>query len=143
MKVAIPTEGKKGMDEQVSQHFGRAPTYTLVDTESGAVEIIANTSDHMGGQGKPPELLAAHGVQQVLCANLGPSALDMFCAKRISVYIGATGTVKDTLALWNEKKLAAASDESVCRDGHHHGAEHQETHEHDEHHEHHGHHHGH
>jgi predicted Fe-Mo cluster-binding NifX family protein len=132
MKVAIPTEGKKGMDEQVSGHFGRALTYTIVDTESGAVEIVENTSDHMGGRGKPPELLAARGVQLVLCANLGPSALQLLCARGIEAYIGASGTVKDALVLYNEKKLAAASEESSCKDGRHHHGEGR--------HEHHGHH---
>lgn len=119
MKVAIPTEGKKGMDEQVSQHFGRAPTYTIVDTESGAVEVVENTSEHMGGTGLPPELLHAHGVEAILCTNLGHRAVEMFCSMGITAYIGVHGTVAMALGLWKEKKLAEASEESSCKEGKH------------------------
>ena len=34
MKVCIPTMGDRGMEETVGGHFGRVPTYTLVDTDS-------------------------------------------------------------------------------------------------------------
>lgn len=36
MKVGIPTMGDSGLDESVSQHFGRASTFTIVDTKAGA-----------------------------------------------------------------------------------------------------------
>jgi len=124
MKVAIPTEGKNGMDEKVSPHFGRAPTFTIVDTESGAVEIEENTGEHMGGSVDPPEILHAHGVEAVVCANLGRGARERLCGMGMTVYIGAGGSVREALGLFKENKLAAASDESVCGEGmheHHHG----------------------
>jgi predicted Fe-Mo cluster-binding NifX family protein len=120
MKVAIPTEGKRGMEEQVSHHFGRAPTYTLVDTEAGAVEIIDNTSEHMGGTGLPPELLHAKGAEAILCANLGHNAIEMFNQRGITAYVGAHGTVKDILAAWKEGHLRRATEETSCKDGRHH-----------------------
>jgi len=53
MKVAVPTMGNEGLDEEVGQHFGRVPTYTIVDTETNDVKVINNTSQHAGGQGYP------------------------------------------------------------------------------------------
>ncbi|MFZ2455123.1 MAG: NifB/NifX family molybdenum-iron cluster-binding protein [Candidatus Altiarchaeia archaeon] len=120
MKVAIPTEGKRGMEEQVSHHFGRAPTYTLIDTETGAVEVIENTSEHMGGTGLPPELLQARGAEAILCANLGHRAIELFDQKGISSYTGAQGTVRDALSSWREGRLTRASEETSCKDGRHH-----------------------
>lgn len=40
MKICIPTLGEKGLDEQVSEHFGSAPYFTIIDLESNGVEII-------------------------------------------------------------------------------------------------------
>ena len=31
MKVSIPTNGKKGLEDTVGEHFGKVPTYTIVD----------------------------------------------------------------------------------------------------------------
>ena len=51
MKICIPTMGQKGLDEYVGEHFGRVPTYTIIDLENNSVKAISNTSHHMGGQG--------------------------------------------------------------------------------------------
>jgi len=51
MKVCIPTEGEGGIDDLVGQHFGRVPTYTIVDLDTNEVEVTQNTSEHMGGVG--------------------------------------------------------------------------------------------
>jgi len=40
MKVCIPTTGEGGIDDFVGQHFGRVPTYTLVDLDTNEVEAI-------------------------------------------------------------------------------------------------------
>lgn len=57
MKVCIPTAGVGGIDDFVGQHFGRVPTYTLVDIGTNKVEVIPNTSEHRGGVGVPPDFI--------------------------------------------------------------------------------------
>lgn len=119
MKVCIPTMGNSGLNEQVSSHFGRAPTFTIVNTETNEVKVIPNQSDHMGGAGKPPEHLSQAGVDVMLCAGLGPRAVQMFEGYGIEVYIGAQGTVEDTVRLWRSNQLAIATDENACREHKH------------------------
>lgn len=115
MKIAIPTDGERGLEERVGEHFGRVPTYTMVNTETDEVFVIANTSEHMGGQGYPPELLAKEGVEVMLCAGLGRRAVMMFQELGIMVYVGAQGTVRDAVNMWQEGKLQPATDENACR----------------------------
>ena len=69
MKVCIPTKDNKGMDGTVEQHFGKAPTYTILDTETREVSVIPNTSEHMGGVDLPPEFLRKNGVEIMLCGG--------------------------------------------------------------------------
>jgi len=114
MKVAVPTDGGRGMDEKVGEHFGRAPTYTIYDTDSREVTVIENTSHHMGGSGYPPELLAGNGVDILLCSGLGWRAIGMFKERGIKVYIGAHGTVKNALESWKQGKLQLATEGSAC-----------------------------
>lgn len=125
MKLGIPTNGTKGLDEQVGEHFGRVPTYTLVNRETGEVTILKNTSVHMGGVRQPPEILADEGVHILICQGLGKRALDLFEHYRIDVYIGATGTVQQAITDFTNGKLQKATPDHACqqhafRDHHHH-----------------------
>lgn len=118
MKVGVPSMGDKGLEEEISQHFGRGPTFTIYDTETEEVEIIPNTSEHRGGKGKPPELLAEKGIDVMLCSNLGRRAIAMFEEFDIQVYSGAGGKVKDAIEAWGEGDLKEATKESGCRGRH-------------------------
>ncbi|MBN2014966.1 MAG: NifB/NifX family molybdenum-iron cluster-binding protein [Candidatus Altiarchaeota archaeon] len=119
MKVAIPTTGHKGLDDEVSPHFGRAPTYTIVDTETDEVKIVDNTSEHMGGSGKPPEIMHGEGVGILLCSGLGQRAIWMFEQSGIEVFVGTTGTVRDALSLWRSGRLQKATEANACRESRH------------------------
>lgn len=115
MRVCIPTMGYKGMEEQIGEHFGRVPTYTVVDLETGEVKIIENTSEHMGGQGLPPEIIAGSGADILLCAGLGHRAISMFEELGIMVYVNAYGTVRDALLMLKDGRLQPATDENACK----------------------------
>ena len=115
MRVCIPTMGNRGLDEQVGEHFGRVPTYTIVDTGTGEVEIHPNTSEHMGGGGYAPEIMAKANVDVMICSGLGRRAIGMFEGFGIMVYVGAYGTVRDAVQMWKDGKLQAATDENACR----------------------------
>jgi predicted Fe-Mo cluster-binding NifX family protein len=103
----------------VSEHFGRAPTFTVVDTESEKVNVVANTSEHMGGSGKPPEHIARTGAQVLVCSGLGPKAIEMFESFGIEVYVGAQGSTRQAIEMWRAGKLQKASDQNACKEHSH------------------------
>ena len=126
MIICIPTMGDKGLDENVGEHFGRVPTYTIVDTDTKNIRIVPNTSHHTGGIGYPPEIMANEKVDAMVCRGLGRRAITMFKELGIEVYIGASGTVKDAIADYKDGKLIRASESDACgqhafSDQHHHG----------------------
>ena len=114
MKLCIPSMGDKGLGEQVGEHFGRVPFYTMIDTETNNVTAEPNTSGHAGGQGYPAEILGNMGVNVMLCGGLGRRAIQMFQERGIMVYVGATGTVQDVVEAYKNDKLEAATDKSAC-----------------------------
>ena len=125
MKICIPTMGTEGLNDIVGEHFGRVPTYTIVDLQTNKVKVIPNTSHHMGGQGNPPDILAQEGVQTMLCRGLGRRAITMFQGHGITVYIGASGTVREAVAAFTRGELKKANETDACgqhafRDQHHH-----------------------
>lgn len=124
MKVCVPTIDQQGLDDQVGEHFGRVPTYTIVDIETDDVMVIPNTSHHMGGQGDPPEIMAKEGVTVMICQGLGRRAISLFESLGIDVYIGASGTVRDAITMFRQGALQRATVNNACgkhafRDRHH------------------------
>nr|MDO8046052.1 NifB/NifX family molybdenum-iron cluster-binding protein [Candidatus Baldrarchaeota archaeon] len=115
VKICVPTLGQGGLDDYVSDHFGRAPTFTIVDLKTGEVKVIPNTSIHMGGSSYPPEILREHGVDVMLCSGIGPRAIKMFEQFGIEVYVGATGTAREAIEAWKAGKLQEATDENACK----------------------------
>lgn len=116
MKIVIPTDDKKGLDDTVAEHFGRCNTYTFLDEKGNVEEIINNTSEHMGGLGLPPELMKKHGAKVLLCKGLGPRALNLCKNLGIAVYVCQAKTVKEIFELWRNKKIKKADSEDVCEE---------------------------
>jgi predicted Fe-Mo cluster-binding NifX family protein len=110
MRICVPTQGWRGLDEQVSEHFGRAQTFTIVDLETEKVEVIPNTGRHGGGGGKTPaQILVGLGVDALICSGIGPRALNFFEELGIKVYYGAFGTVKSVIERFKTGGLQEAS----------------------------------
>ena len=105
MRIAIPTNGKKGLDDTVAQHFGRSQTYTILDENGKIVEIIDNTAEHTESGKVPPELLKDHGTNIILCRDLGFRALNICNHLGMDVYISYSETVKDVFDEWKSGKL--------------------------------------
>jgi len=114
MKACIPTSGKGGLEDLVGEHFGKVPTYTIVDLETGEVKVIKNTSVHMGGRLYPPEIMAKEGVEILLCSGVGRRALSMFREFNIDVYLGAKGTVREAIEMFKQGKLKKADLSDGC-----------------------------
>jgi len=112
MKIAVPVIGTQGLDAPVSEHFGRAPAFTIVDMST--MKVVPNSGEHFGGVKVAPEILAEEGVEVVLCSGLGPKAINMFEQFGIEVYVGASGTVRDTIRAFQAGLLHEASDKDAC-----------------------------
>jgi predicted Fe-Mo cluster-binding NifX family protein len=122
MKVCIPSVGKKGLDENVSPHFGRAPYYTIVDLENMSSDVVENSSDHFGGSGSPADLISGKKADVVLTHHIGGHGRESLLSKGVKVYCGQARTVKDFVEAFKAGRLIPASEENECA-RHRHGKE--------------------
>jgi len=108
MKVAIPTNGKKGLEDKVSEIFGRSSTFTIIDVEGEEVkkvEVIENpASSYPYGAGPiVVKTLIDMGVDVIITCRIGPSTSAILESKNIPVFKVPHGlSVKEAL----EKFLA-------------------------------------
>jgi len=119
MKICVPTMGEGGMQEAICQHFGRAPTFTIVDLDNGDIKVLPNVSEHMGGTGLPTEIMFAEGVKVMIVGGLGPKAVSAFNQAGVEVFVGAAGTVKDAIDAWRAKILTRADLDNACSEHKH------------------------
>jgi predicted Fe-Mo cluster-binding NifX family protein len=114
MKICIPTIDNEGLKSQISPHFERAPTYTIYETNTQTIDILQNTSDHMGGTCHPADLFAEKDITIMLCKGIGRGTLTKLNQLNITVYTGAIGQVKDVFDAYESKKLPQATKEIAC-----------------------------
>jgi len=114
MRIAFPTLGNEGLDDTIGEHFGKVPTYTIVDTETHEVKVVENASIHGGGEIYPPELLSREKVDVLICSGIGRKALSMFQGFKIKVYMAGVKKVADALQDFINGELKEACIEDGC-----------------------------
>ncbi|NMC60943.1 MAG: dinitrogenase iron-molybdenum cofactor biosynthesis protein [Candidatus Methanofastidiosa archaeon] len=116
MKVAIPTDLNGGLSDTIFNHFGMAPTYTIIEIIDNKVidfEIIDNNSDHFGGSESPVELLLNKNVGIVICSNLGPRAMEVLRERGFDLFFTKREKVKDIIEKFINGKLERFSSGNV------------------------------
>ena len=81
-RIAVATDGKKGLEDTVSTVFGRARTFTIVDVEDEkiiSVSVLENPAlSYKHGAGPIAiKMLIDDGVEVVLSNELGVGASDI------------------------------------------------------------------
>lgn len=110
MKIAISTDG-----DHVSAHFGRCPTFTIIEIENGQInseETVANPGHHPGYL---PQFFKDMGVACIIAGGMGNKALALFNQFNIKPILGITGTVKETVSRISNGTLKGG--ESLCQPG--------------------------
>ena len=114
-KICIPTATRGGLDDAVGEHFGRVPTYTMFDSDTGQVEVVDNTSEHAGGAGLPADILANLGIDVLLCRGAGRRALSILSERGIEVCVGVSGTAGEAIEAWRSGALNGATADDACQ----------------------------
>ncbi|HOL21350.1 MAG TPA: NifB/NifX family molybdenum-iron cluster-binding protein [bacterium] len=110
MRFAISTDG-----DFVSAHFGRCPSFTIVDIENSTViktEVLDNPGHHPGYL---PEFLHQKGVNCIICGGIGERALSLFRSNGIETVVGITGRITDVIDKLVKGELK--SGKSLCEPG--------------------------
>jgi predicted Fe-Mo cluster-binding NifX family protein len=110
MKVAISTDG-----EYVSAHFGRCPSFTIVEIEWEKVlskELVENPGHQPAFL---PQYLSEKGVSCIIAGGMGRRAEALFAEKSIETLVGITGRVDEVI----EKLISGTLEggESLCQPG--------------------------
>ena len=108
-RIVVPVSDDKGIDAHLSQHFGRAPFYAIIDLDDEGHVIgqgtIANTSEHFGGVGRPPDRILQLKPKALITYGLGPKALRVFQNAGVAVLRTEANTVREVVRAYNNNEL--------------------------------------
>jgi predicted Fe-Mo cluster-binding NifX family protein len=119
-RIVIPAEDGNGLNARLSEHFGRAPYFIIVELEDGNisnVQVVPNESEHFGGFGRPPDRILQFRPNAVITYGMGPRALSIFQEARIAVLKANADTVKDVVEAYGQNKLEELTE--GCRHARH------------------------
>jgi predicted Fe-Mo cluster-binding NifX family protein len=115
MKIAVTSEGEN-LEAEVDPRFGRAARFILYDTETHEVRCADNRQSLDAPQGagiQAAETVSRLGAGCLLTGHCGPKAFRTLKAAGIRVYTGASGTVAEAIAAFEQGRLQAASSADV------------------------------
>ena len=94
------------MESPICLSFGRAPFFLVMDTESGAFEIIENKAEAVqGGAGiKAAQLVLDAGAEAVIAYRMGQNAFDVLKKAKVQL-LRAEGEHAEAAALFKAGKL--------------------------------------
>jgi predicted Fe-Mo cluster-binding NifX family protein len=119
MQICIPVIEDRGLDSRVSGHFGSAPAFMIVDTESLVCRTIGNNNQHHAhGMCQPLAALAGEAVDGIVVGGIGMGALMKLQAAGITVFRAEHPTVAEAVSAYKDGSLQPVGHEGACA-GHH------------------------
>lgn len=108
-RIVIPVIDEKGVDSQLSEHFGRAPFFSVfILDDNGKVlshKTVPNESEHFGGVGFPPDRILQLNPDAVITYGMGPRALARFQNAKVAVLRANASLARDVLLAYTRDKL--------------------------------------
>lgn len=119
IRLAVPSETPGGLDAARSGHFGRSPSFTLVDLIDGeisAVDFVENTPHGRGGGMSPVLTLGTNMVDAVIVAGIGHQPLLGCLQTGIRVFAGEDRPdVRSVVEAFVEMELSPVGPDATCR----------------------------
>jgi predicted Fe-Mo cluster-binding NifX family protein len=108
-RVVIPVLNESGLDAQLSEHFGRAPYFAVIDLdENGNISnqrTVPNVGEHFGGSGQRAEGILQLKPNAIITYGMGPRGLSIYQSVRVAVLRANANTVREVIAAYNRDEL--------------------------------------
>ncbi|MBC7361490.1 MAG: NifB/NifX family molybdenum-iron cluster-binding protein [Candidatus Aminicenantes bacterium] len=121
-KIVVPIEDKNGLGARLSDHFGRAPYFVIVELdetgEVSSLKTISNYDEHFGGRGHAHDNILKEKPDILIVCGMGPRGLETMAEAGVMVLRAEGNTVKEVITAYKENKLESLT--KSCHQSHHH-----------------------
>ena len=121
MKICFPVTVANGIESEVYGHFGSAPAFVFVETESNAITALENShSDHEHGACNPLKTIGNQNIDALVVSGIGYGALSKLHQAGIKVFQALAPTVQENITMLKAQNLPEFTLQNTCA-GHGHG----------------------
>lgn len=115
MKICFPVAKVDGMESEVYGHFGSAPAFLVIETDSKTVTTINNKDQHHEhGACNPLKALNNQKVDAIVVGGIGEGALSRLKQLGIKVFQSQASTIKENIAMFNKQGLPEFAATHCC-----------------------------
>ena len=115
MKICFPVSKADGMESEVYGHFGSAPAFLVIETDSNTVTTINNKDQHHEhGACNPLKALNNQKVDAIVVGGIGGGALNKLNQLGIKVFQSQASTIKENVAMFNKQGLPEFAATHCC-----------------------------
>lgn len=115
MKIAVSSTGTT-LESAVDPRFGRAKYFIVIDTDSYTFEAHDNSVNLNALQGagiQSAKNVVDTGAEAIVSGNVGPKAFSVLNAAGMTIYTGASGTIRDAVDAFKAGSLSAVARANV------------------------------
>jgi predicted Fe-Mo cluster-binding NifX family protein len=115
MNICIPVNADQGVGSEVCAHFGSAPFFMIVDTDTRHCRAIPNQNlHHAHGMCQPLMALQGEVLGGIVVGGIGMGALNKLQMAGVKVYLAQHPTVEMTLAAFAAGELQTMTPAAAC-----------------------------
>jgi predicted Fe-Mo cluster-binding NifX family protein len=109
VRIVIPVLDESGLNARLSEHFGRAPYFAVIELdENGRIlnqRTVSNVGEHFGGSGRRADFILQLKPNAIITYGMGPRGLNIYQSVRVAVLRANANTVKEVIAAYNKDEL--------------------------------------
>ena len=115
MKICFPVQNDNGIESTVYNHFGSAPVFVVIDTDTNSVASINNRDQrHTHGACNPMKALDNQKVDVIVVGGIGAGALTRLNQMGITVHRSQGETIRENLSMFQAKSLPVLTVQGCC-----------------------------
>lgn len=125
VRLAMPVHRYDGLNSTLSQHFGKAPGFIVVDASGGDLTYLNTAIARRARECAPVQALVSAGSKIVLANSMGRGAMNRCHSAGMQILQAKGATVADVLEAYRGQHCPNFPDDALC-------SHHEHTHAHDE-----------
>lgn len=115
MKICFPVQKDEGINSAVYNHFGSAPIFVVVDTDTNDLSTISNRDQHHShGACNPMKALDNQKVDAIVVGGIGAGALTRLNQMGIIVHRSQASTIQENMAMFASQSLPVLTVQGCC-----------------------------
>jgi predicted Fe-Mo cluster-binding NifX family protein len=109
VRIVIPVLDESGLNARLSEHFGRAPYFAVIELDENRrisnQRTVSNVDERFGGSGRRADFILQLKPNAIITYGMGPRGLNIYQSVRVAVLRANANTVREVIAAYNKDEL--------------------------------------